>query len=185
MWNLEFKDQLCPQGRTNRVGKQEAAGAARPRIKGSGGGQRGWVQACRPSGSGSSAPIPSPGGDVCPPLSAVPVQPGERRDGSKRHQLARDGWDSSPPPSPCIPGRLLCPYPVLLLQRQQIVSPHQHPVASFIPAGQHASLQVLPDLPKPCLNGPCGDRAWPGQSGEGSVAPRLRFWGPLTFQNRF
>lgn len=38
MWNLEFKDQLCPWGRTNRVGKQEAAGAAGPGIKGSGGG---------------------------------------------------------------------------------------------------------------------------------------------------
>lgn len=47
MWNLEFKDQLCPWGRTNRVGKQEAAGAAGPGIKGSGGRGRGWLQACR------------------------------------------------------------------------------------------------------------------------------------------
>lgn len=35
MWNLEFKDQLCPLGLANRVGKQEAVGAAGPGVKGS------------------------------------------------------------------------------------------------------------------------------------------------------
>lgn len=145
MWNLEFKDQLCPQGRTNRVGKQEAAGAAGPGIKGSGGGQRGWVQACRPSGSGSSAPMASPRGDVCPPLSAMRVQPEARDTGWPGMAGTPPLGRCPPPPSPCIPGRSLCPHPGLPLQRQQTVF---HPTP-FVPTGQQTFLQALPDLPKP------------------------------------
>lgn len=83
MWNLEFKDQLCPRGRTNRVGKQEAAGAAGPGIKGFRWGPEGVGAGLQALRVGVIGTHPFSGGDVCPPLLAVPVQPGmEARDAS-------------------------------------------------------------------------------------------------------
>lgn len=96
MWNLRVQGSALSLGWTNRAGKQEAAGAAGPGVKGSGGG-RGVAAGLSPGMGSAASSSPPPGGCVptivhCANWARAAR---ERTEGSKRCKLASDSQDPS------------------------------------------------------------------------------------------
>lgn len=182
MWNLEFKDQLCPQGRTNRVGKQEAAGAARPRIKGSGGGQRGWLQALR-VGVICTHPF-SWGGRV--PAIARCASAARGEEGWKQETPAGQGWLGllpSPPPL-AFQGDYFVPT-LSFPSKGNRQSPPTNTLWPLLSQQVSMPLSRLSQTSKASPEGAlwCQGVAWAEWTG--LCVSQTAISGPLTFQNRF
>lgn len=141
MWNSEFKDQLCPWGQTNRAGKQEATGAAGPGIKGSTGVGGGGYRLAGPQSRGQLHRPISSVGIVCLPLSIVPSQRGERKEGGKQPEAAKAGWDSSTQ-------EVFSPAGSLAFQGDYLTPP---PCPSFTKAAEVSPIKAVPSLSHPTL----------------------------------